>query len=406
MTQAEVIQMSSHSNCPSQTKIIFTTGLALFAMFFGAGNLAFPLHLGAAAGQHIVLAAIGFLLAGVGIPFLGLYATSLYRGNYHDFFARIGKLPAFLMITFLIINIGPLFAMPRTEALTFSTLLPILPNFLQNNYIFSAIYCGIVFLLAYRENKIFDILGLVLSPIKIITFLSLITIGLTFQTTPMIIPATGVEILTQSLETGYKTMDLLATFFFCAVAFQGIQHAITQKKDYIKYDTNKMIISACVIGGSLIGIVYVGFMLVAHKHALALQGVDQGAVINALATAVLGNFGSLFVSVCVSFACLATALALAEVSRNYLHAEVFKGKVSKLTCLISIVTIMYAMSNLGFSKIVTISLPVLNVIYPTLIVLCVFNILYKWKGIKTVKLPVALTAVTFFSMEVAKHVLF
>ena len=110
-----------------ENKIIITTGLALFAMFFGAGNVLFPLHLGANAGQHILPTMWGFLLIGVGVPFLGLLATSLFNGSYHDFFGRLGKYPAFILTTFLMILIGPLVAIPRTEATTFHAILPFYP---------------------------------------------------------------------------------------------------------------------------------------------------------------------------------------------------------------------------------------------------------------------------------------
>ncbi len=117
MNLKHVLNSKSHEN-----KVIITTGMALFAMFFGAGNILFPLFLGANAGQNIVITALGFLIAGVGVPFLGLIATSLYQGNYHNFFARLGKMPGFLMISFLIIIIGPLAAMVSTEAITFNDL--------------------------------------------------------------------------------------------------------------------------------------------------------------------------------------------------------------------------------------------------------------------------------------------
>lgn len=86
----------------STKKMVIATGLALFAMFFGAGNIIFPLYLGANAGQNFWPTLVGFIIGGVGVPFLGLYATSLYQGDYWAFFGRLGKIPAFLLITLLI----------------------------------------------------------------------------------------------------------------------------------------------------------------------------------------------------------------------------------------------------------------------------------------------------------------
>lgn len=377
-------------------KIILTTGLALFAMFFGAGNIVFPLFLGANAGQYIGVTSLGFLITGVGVPFLGLIATSLYQGNYHDFFGRLGKIPGFLLISFLMIIIGPLVAMPRTEATTFYALLPFLPDGLSHNAVFSLIYCGFVYLLAYRETKVVEILGLFLSPVKIIAFTALIILGFIYAEPFLPNDLTAAQAFHTALTNGYNTMDLLAACFFCSVAFKSIQQA-TQKNTAL--NPTIMTLKSCVIGAFLTGGVYLGFMWIAHHHSAALHGLPEEAMISAVSTAVLGKFGGLFVCITVSVACIATALALADVSSDYLHEEVFHRKVSYRQCLTLVMILTYLMSNLGFQGILTVSVPILGVVYPALIALCVFNILYKWKGVTMVKLPVFLIILTFAAMS-------
>lgn len=381
------IQSSTNSSL-GQNKIIIATGLALFAMFFGAGNIVFPLYLGANTGQNIVATILGFLLGGVGVPFLGLMATSLYNGDYHAFFARLGKAPAFMLITFLMVIIGPLAAMPRTETTTFNSLLPYLPNFLQNNTVFSLIYCALIFILAYRETKVVNILGLFLSPVKIISFSCLVAFGLFFASPSIESTQSFSDAFRQAMSHGYNTMDLLATFFYCAVAFKAISLAY---KNESLTNLSQMTFKSCILGAIITSLVYLGFMWTAHAHAPELQGLSEENMIAAVSYAVLGKFGGLFVCISVSFACLATALALAEVCSTYLHKEVFRGKIAKLPCLILVVFVTYLMSNLGFQGIMRFSMPIINIIYPALIVLCIFNILHKWKGVQMVKLPVFLT---------------
>lgn len=376
----------------SENKIIITTGLALFAMFFGAGNILFPLYLGANAGQNIGVTTLGFLIAGVGVPFLGLIAASLFDGNYHAFFARLGKIPGFVMITFLIIIIGPLGALPRTEVTTFHALQPYLPEFLNNNAVFSFIYCSLVFLLAYREAKIVDILGLVLSPVKIISFTALIILGFIYAEPSLPSPLSTLEAFDKAILNGYNTMDLLGAIFFCAVAFKAIKLAT---KNNPSLNPTTMTIKSSIIGASITGIVYIGFMWIAYSHAAHLQGLAEEQMISAISRVILGKFGGLFVCVSVSFACIATALALSDVCTLYLHEEVFKKRISKITCLSLVIFITYLMTNIGFQGILTFTVPVLHIVYPALLVLCIFNILYKWKGIKTVKLPVLLTILIF-----------
>lgn len=372
----------------SQNKIILATGLALFAMFFGAGNIVFPLHIGANTGQNIFASMFGFLLGGVGVPFLGLMASSLYQGDYQAFFARLGKWPAFLIITFLMIIIGPLAAMPRTETTTFNALLPYLPEFLQNNSLFSILYCSLIFILGYRETKVVSILGLFLSPVKIVSFTCLVCLGCWFLEPSVHSVVSAPNAFKQALSHGYNTMDLLATFFYCAVAFKAIS-LTTQDKPH--FNLTQMTLKACIVGALITSFVYLGFMWTAYGHANQLQGLPEENMIAAVSYAVLGKFGGLFVCISVSFACLATALALAEVSSTYLHQEIFKKKIAKLPCLMIVVALTYIMSNLGFQGLMQLSLPLVNIIYPALIVLCIFNILHKWKGITMVKLPFAIT---------------
>ena len=376
----------------AESKIVITTGLALFAMFFGAGNIIFPLYLGANAGQHIGITALGFLIAGVGVPFLGLLATSLYQGNYHIFFARLGKIPAFLLITFLIILIGPLIAMPRTEATTFHALLPYLPEPLNNKILFSFIYCNIIFALDYRETKVVEILGLFLSPVKIVSFTCLIVIGLMYLEPIIPTATTTLEAFSRAMSNGYNTMDLIATFFFCSVAFKSIELATANN---LLLDPSSLTLKSCILGATLIGLVYIGFMWIGHNHASELQGLPEEKMISAVSMVVLGKFGALFVCISVSFACVATALALADVSSIYLYEEVFQERLPKLLCLTIVIIVMFLMSNLGFQGILTFSLPILQIVYPALIVLCVFNILHHWLGINMIKLPVLLTIILF-----------
>lgn len=361
----------------SQFKLVIATGLALFAMFFGAGNMIFPLKLGVISGQHVMPALIAFIISGVGVPFLGLFAVSLYEGDYWKFFQRFGKPFAFLMVTFLILIIGPLFAAPRTEVVTFNTLLPALPGLLKNPYLFDFAYFFLIFLITYKQTHVVDVIGWLLSPIKIIAFTILICAGI-YTAAPLVeIQASASQTFNTALTTGYGTMDLLASIFFCTVAYKHLvnkckQIGVTSQKYIIK-----MTLFSCIIGAFLIGLIYIGLMLVAGSHAAELHNVPTEALIQKVSYIVLGQYGALFVGICVTFACLATAIALVEVTTDYVHHTILKQKVSRTICLVSILAVMYMMAILGFDGIMKIAGPILNIVYPVLILLCVLNIYVK-----------------------------
>ena len=95
-------------------------GVMLFALFFGAGNLIFPAELGQNAGESFWPAVIGFLITGVGLPFLGILAMGFSGSrNLQDLASRIHPLYAVIFTSLLYLTIGPFFAAPRTGAVAF-----------------------------------------------------------------------------------------------------------------------------------------------------------------------------------------------------------------------------------------------------------------------------------------------
>ncbi|HSP83958.1 MAG TPA: branched-chain amino acid transport system II carrier protein, partial [Gillisia sp.] len=67
------------------TKESLIVGFALFALFFGAGNLILPPFLGFFAGTKWYLVAFGFALSAVGLPLLGIFAHARIQGSIFNF---------------------------------------------------------------------------------------------------------------------------------------------------------------------------------------------------------------------------------------------------------------------------------------------------------------------------------
>ena len=165
----------------NRKKEVLILGFALFAMFFGAGNLIFPPSLGIAMGKDWLLAGIGFLLTGVGLPLLGVLAFTKV-GKLEDFSVKISSRFNTLYCTALVIVIGPLFAIPRTGSTTFEMgVLPSFPNtdpFILS-VITSVIFFGVTLILVIRESKITDIIGKFLTPIILIILAAIAVLGVT-----------------------------------------------------------------------------------------------------------------------------------------------------------------------------------------------------------------------------------
>ncbi len=83
-------------------------GSMLFGLFFGAGNLIFPVHMGQEAGASVFLANLGFLATGIGLPFLGVIAMGVSKSSgVFDLASRINRRYALIFTLLLYLTIGP-----------------------------------------------------------------------------------------------------------------------------------------------------------------------------------------------------------------------------------------------------------------------------------------------------------
>ena len=159
------------------SKDIIITGFALFAMFFGAGNLIFPPYLGLITGSSWLTGFTGFILADVGLSLLAILAIARCNGEVNKIFARSGHKLSIVLACSIMICIGPLLAIPRTAATTFEMgIQPIFNGF--NSIIFSIIFFAITLVLTIRPSKVVDIIGGYLTPALLIALLGLIVMGI------------------------------------------------------------------------------------------------------------------------------------------------------------------------------------------------------------------------------------
>lgn len=373
---------------------ILATGFSMFSMFFGAGNVVFPLVLGQTTAHYVTYAAIGLIFTGVVLPLIGLLSMMLYKGDYREYFLRLGKWPGLFVIFLIMALLGPFAGIPRTVTLSQSTM--VLSGVDIPAWIFNGLFCLIVLGLAYQRNRIVDILGYLLTPILIL-LLSLIVITGLIQ--PIATPqaefaSTPWEMIMRGASEGYNTMDLLAALFFSTVIIASLQARFTDNNEavrqrHILYHAGY----ASVIGGVLLGVVYVGFCLLAAKYSAILPNLDSDELIAYLSFEILGDKAGWVVNGVVSLACLTTAIALASVFAEVMCEEFTGSKRHYRLFLLGTAIIAYAMSFIGFTGIIMLIYPLLVICYPAIIVLAFLNMANKLWGWTIVKLPVFLTVV-------------
>ncbi len=374
---------------PSKRLSFILTGFAIFAMFFGAGNVVFPLAIGQFSGVDASFAVFGLLITGIVLPLTGLIAMILFNSDYYAFFYRIGKWPGLFLILLILALIGPLAGIPRTITLSYSTLA--LTWMDLPAWLFYTAFCSLTLLLAYRRDAILTILGKFLTPMLLFCLAAVILKGVFTDPMALINPdTTSWKMFMAGFMTGYNTMDLLAALFFSTVVLAGLHAKFTNTQGKVAHDDLlKYLLKASAVAGLLLLLVYGGFCLIAARHAFILQGVPADELLGALSLSMIGLYAGPLANGVVSIACLTTAVTLTSVFAEFLSHH-FYGDADKMYKPFVVLTVLaaFAMSFLGFVRIIEIIFPIIAACYPMLIVLALCNIAYKFWGFTWVKAPV------------------
>ncbi len=297
----------------NRKKEVLILGFALFAMFFGAGNLIFPPSLGIDMGKDWLVAGIGFLLTGVGLPLLGVLAFTKV-GRLEDFSVKISSRFNTLYCTALVFVIGPLFAIPRTGSTTFEMgVLPSFPNVnpLVLSIITSTAFFGITLILVIKESKITDIIGKFLTPVILIILAAIAFLGITGNIgTPVDKNITGV--FAKGFVSGYQTMDALASVIFGVVIVKGLEgKGIVEEKEQRYFLSGSALIAAIGLGLIYFSLMYLG----ARVSGVGTFSTTSAALY--LAEITLGSAGKIAFGICVATACLTTSVGLVAIASDW-----------------------------------------------------------------------------------------
>ncbi|MBA3722782.1 MAG: branched-chain amino acid transport system II carrier protein [Parachlamydiaceae bacterium] len=356
---------------PLKNKETIGAGLAIFSMFFGAGNIIYPLALGSQALDKIPSALLGLLLTAVIIPFLGLFAIFLYRGNVQEFFGRMGKRTGLLVALLIISLLGPFGSTPRCIALAYSTLKMSFPSL--SAAIFSAVACIIIFFFAYKKNRLLDLLGYVLTPFLVICLAIIIFKGL-FSAPDLTLTnesLSHMNALWYGLHEGYNTMDLLAAFFFAPVIISSMQRKV---EGHQEISPLRFALQASLIGAFLLSVIYIGFGYLAYYYTSQIGHISSDQLLAAISLHVLGEHGGIIVSITVVLACLTTAIALIAAFTEFMYKEVLTEKIKYNHVMIGALVLTFFISTFEFQGISRFLSPILQICYPALIILTIANV--------------------------------
>lgn len=328
------------------TGSILVSGFALFAMFFGAGNLIFPPYLGMTGGSQWIAGFLSFFLVEI-LSCVGIHAMLHGGGSIRAMQKSVGAAPGAVLNTAAILCTGVFIAPPRTAATTYEMAIQPLTDKLDL-LPFSILFFAVVFLLTIRPTRVVDIVGRCLTPVLILGILVLILAGILHPIGP-IEPPVSPNIVQDTLsQSGLRTWP--------------------QQRRHVAG-------TACV-AGLLLALVYSGLTYLGATAGVFLdQGLDQAGLIVAITHQLLGRFGVIVLAIVVGFACLTTSIGLFGATASYFQ-RITHGRLSYRAGIMILSVIGCAICNLGLSTIIEAASPILSVICPpfmTTVVLLFFQ---------------------------------
>ncbi len=366
-------------------KEMLLVSFVLFSLFFGAGNLIFPPFLGQSAGDNTFISMLGFLITAVLLPVLGVIVVAQFSGL--DKLGRnVGKHFSLVFSLLIYLAIGPGLGIPRAASVPFEmAVAPYLPSGANTKLcmlIYSLIFFLIALWLCLTPNKLVERIGHYLTP-SLLFLLVFLFISFLFKGDKQVGVASGLYLTSPFLKgfsEGYNTMDAIAALNFGLVIATTLKSfGLNDKKDQVKYT-----IKAGVCAGIILALIYMMLSYMGMCSSAVYSVGENGAItLRNIVYQLYGNFGAIILATIFTLACLTTCVGLIN-SISAFFADKFK--VLNYTKWVYVIVIFsFIVCNQGLNTILSISIPILNAIYPISIVLILLGLSHNlWLNNKIV----------------------
>ena len=350
----------------------------LFGLFFGAGNLIFPVHMGQAAGRNSVAASLGFIVTGVGLPLLGVAAMGLSRSeSLAELAGQVGKGYGRFFTVLLYLTIGPCFAIPRCATTSFTVgVEPLLSGSGDKIWLlaFSTVFFLLVLFFSLRPSGILTWVGRVINPIFLIFLSTLVVASFVnpMASVSQVAPEGAYDaqpFLTGFLE-GYNTMDTLAALAFGITIVQVLRQLGLGRPEDIARETCLSGVFSCLLMALIYALIT---RMGAQSRGAYPLSANGGIALADIAHHYFGRAGQLILAATVTLACLKTSIGLVTSCAETFSLLYPRVSYKAWTWIFSLFPL--AVSNLGLTTIISFSLPVLMFLYPLSITLILLSLL-------------------------------
>lgn len=367
-------------------KQILTIGLTLFALFLGAGNIIFPPYLGQQAGTNVWISVTGFLVTGVGLPLMAVIAVGKY-GNLQALASKVHPIFGIVFTIIIYMAIGPFFGIPRTATVTFEVgVLPFLSESIAQSALplvaLSIIFFGVSAWLALNPSKILDRIGKIITPLLLLVLVLLVGKSVINPLGSILSPTADYQsnAFFNGFIEGYLTMDTIGGLVFGIVIINAIKHLGQTDQSAI----TKTVAKAGIIAAIGLAFVYLSLTYIGATSVSAVGLLDNGgAILSVSAKILFGSIGSIILALTIILACLTTSVGLISACAHFFSVQIPRLSYKQIVMILTVFSTIIA--NVGLSKLISISLPVLSFIYPLAITLIVLSFLDPYfKGYSSV----------------------
>lgn len=352
-------------------RAIWVLGMALFSLFFGAGNLVLPPMLGFRSGELWWLVCLGFCLSAVVIPMFGILAHARLQGGMFDFTQKIH--PFFgLAFCYVVYAISISLPAPRTASVTHE--MAVAPFIDLSPWITSLIYFALVYVFVHNRSRLSKWIGQWLTPIILLVLLGLIfslVLGPGEITTVSTVP----HPFTEGILEGYQTFDAIGAVVVGGVILISLK---LEAPDLDRKQRFWILIKAGAFAGLALAMLYGGLMVSGATVAGEVgEELSRTGLLSRMSSIALGTYGGIFLSLLISLACFTTAVGIVTgtadfVSSRYGNSRQVYRVTAVVGCLLGVL-----MGQLPVDVIIQVALPALMLIYPLTIILILLNALPK-----------------------------
>ncbi len=349
---------------------LFLSGGALFSMHFGASSMVWPMNWGKESGTSLLPAFLGAFITSLFLVVVGYIALARGNGTYSQLTNRItGKKFGIFYACVTIAMNGPFYVIPRMSAAAWDSAVQAFGINVQSRIpliLFTIVFYIITYFFLVSPGKAMDRISAILFPVLLIIVVAVVGKGLLNPLGEVMAKQYEGSAFAYGFTSGYATGEILCALIFGAVIINSLKH-----KGVSEDKITSNMIRVGIAGVAMLTATHFCHMVIGASSASTFPGLSYTALYTAVATAQYGKLGGMLFCIALFMAALTTAIGMSSGCAEF-FVDVTGGRFSYKQVSLAIVILSIFFGSLGLTNILSILGPVLDGVYPAVIVLVLY----------------------------------